>query len=180
MSSGDHQNGSSPPSKKPRLEGADGEIERSWKVRASRESHDCINPVRSCEEIYFKEALEKRDKSKELIKVSIGEDAITCNHELCLPMSVCTDAFLVQHRPLSSPLTGDPSIFGNLPPHPAVIEGVKLALESGEYNGYGHSSGIPHVREAVAKEFSRPGATLTKEVNFLRFRMLYTMILLCV
>ena len=66
---------------------------------------------------------------------------------------------------LLSPLTGDPSVFGNLPPHPAVIEGVKLALESGEYNGYGHSSGIPHVREAVAKEFSRPGATLTKEVN---------------
>ena len=47
-----------------------------------------------------------------------------------------------------------------------MIEGVKLALESGKYNGYGHSSGIPHVREAVAKEFSRPGATLTKEVNF--------------
>ena len=71
---------------------------------------------------------------------------------------------MAQHRP-PSPLTGDPSIFGNLPPHPAVIEGVKLALESGKYNGYGHSSGIPHVREAVAKEFSRPGATLTKEVN---------------
>ena len=64
--------------------------------------------------------------------------------------------------PLSS--IGDPSVFGNLPPHPAAIEGVKLALESGRYNGYGHSSGIPHVREAVAKEFSRPGATLTKEV----------------
>ena len=53
------------------MEAIDGE--RSWKVRASRESHDCVNPVRSCEEIYFKEALEKRDKSKELIKVSIGE-----------------------------------------------------------------------------------------------------------
>ena len=61
-------------------------------------------------------------------------------------------------------MLGDPSIFGNLPPHPAVIEGVKLALESGQYNGYGHSSGIPHVREVVAKEFSRPGATFTKEV----------------
>jgi hypothetical protein len=75
MSSSDHQNGLSPPSKKPRLEGTDGETERSWRVRASRESKDCINPVRSCEEIYFREALEKRDKSKELIKVSIGEHA---------------------------------------------------------------------------------------------------------
>jgi hypothetical protein len=55
------------------INGAVGENERSWRVRASRESHDCVNPVRSCEEIYFKEALEKRDKSKELIKVSIGE-----------------------------------------------------------------------------------------------------------
>ena len=75
-----HQNGLYPPSKKPKVENGikNGVInraseERSWKVRASRESHDCINPVRSCEEIYFKEALEKRDKSKELIKVSIGE-----------------------------------------------------------------------------------------------------------
>ena len=34
-----------------------------------------VNPVRSCEEIYFKEALEKSDKSKELIKVSIGENS---------------------------------------------------------------------------------------------------------
>ena len=76
MSWSNHQNDSNPPSKKPRLEGTDGEAERSWRVRASRESHDCINPVRSCEEIYFKEALEKRDKSKELIKVSIGEDTI--------------------------------------------------------------------------------------------------------
>ena len=75
-----HQNGLYPPSKKPKVDNGvkNGVIngaseERSWKVRASRESHDCINPVRSCEEIYFKEALEKRDKSKELIKVSIGE-----------------------------------------------------------------------------------------------------------
>ena len=77
MSSTNHQNGH-PPSKKPKLEGVDGASvagagETPWKVTASRESHDCINPVRSCEEIYFKEALEKRDKSKELIKVSIGD-----------------------------------------------------------------------------------------------------------
>ena len=76
-SSTSHQNGHTshengyPLSKKVKVNGVDGE--RSWKVKASRESHDCVNPVRSCEEIYFKEALEKRDKSKELIKVSIGE-----------------------------------------------------------------------------------------------------------
>jgi hypothetical protein len=48
-----------------------------------------------------------------------------------------------------SPLTGEPSGFDNLPPHPAVIEGV---LESGDYNGYGHSSGIHHMEEAGIKE----------------------------
>ena len=76
-----HQNGLYPPSKKTKVDGdvkngvsgAGERSERPWMVRASRESHDCVNPVRSCEEIYFKEALEKRDKSKELIKVSIGE-----------------------------------------------------------------------------------------------------------
>ena len=73
VSSTSHQNGLYPSSKKAKVDGANGESERSWKVRASCESHDCVNPVRSCEEIYFKEALEKRDKSKELIKVSIGE-----------------------------------------------------------------------------------------------------------
>ena len=58
------------------VNGAAGAGKRSWKVKASRESHDCVNPVRSCEEIYFKEALEKRDKSKELIKVSIGKGEV--------------------------------------------------------------------------------------------------------
>ena len=68
------ENGCLPPSKKARVE--DLEVNghsQPWRVKGSRESHDCVNPVRSCEEIYFKEALEKRDKSKELIKVSIGE-----------------------------------------------------------------------------------------------------------
>ena len=66
------QNGHFPSAKRQRVEDVNG-TEKIWKVRASRESQDCINPVRSCEEIYFKEALEERDKSKELIKVSIGE-----------------------------------------------------------------------------------------------------------
>ena len=43
-----------------------------WVIRASRESHDCVNTVRSTEEKYFKQAIEDRDKSKSLIKLSIG------------------------------------------------------------------------------------------------------------
>ena len=48
-----------------------------WTVKASRESHDCINPVRSCEEKYFRDAMEKRDMTKSLIKLSIGEYLVT-------------------------------------------------------------------------------------------------------
>ena len=44
-----------------------------WRVRGSRQSHDCVNPVRSCVENYFKETLEQRNKSKELINLSLGE-----------------------------------------------------------------------------------------------------------
>ena len=62
--------------KKPKVEETNGHSGQAWRVIASRESHECVNPVRSCEEIYFKEALEKRDKSKELIKVSIGESCL--------------------------------------------------------------------------------------------------------
>ena len=47
--------------------------DQQWVVSASEESHACVNPVRSCEELYFTDVLEKRDKSKELIKLSIGK-----------------------------------------------------------------------------------------------------------
>ena len=50
-----------------------GETGGKWVVKGSRESHDCVNPVRSCEEKYFRDAMKKRDKTKELIKLSIGE-----------------------------------------------------------------------------------------------------------
>lgn len=41
-------------------------------IKASIESHDCINFGRLCEEKYFKDALENRDKSKPLISLSTG------------------------------------------------------------------------------------------------------------
>lgn len=59
------------PAKRPRGE-LNGGGDR-WVVRGSRQSQDCVNPVRSCEEKYFSEPMERRDKTKELIKLSIGE-----------------------------------------------------------------------------------------------------------
>ena len=43
-----------------------------WVVRASRESHHCVNLIRTCDEEVFKEALKQRNPGKELIKLSIG------------------------------------------------------------------------------------------------------------
>ena len=42
----------------------------------------------------------------------------------------------------SIPLLGDPTVFGNLPPHPAITEALKKAVDTGKYNGYGHSKGM--------------------------------------
>lgn len=43
-----------------------------WSVHASVESKGAINNIRLCEELHFKEAMEKRDTKMELIKLSIG------------------------------------------------------------------------------------------------------------
>lgn len=68
-----HDSGS-PVAKRSRQDRASGGEEGGqWVVKASRQSHVCINPVRSCEEKYFVEPMKKRDKSKELIKLSIGK-----------------------------------------------------------------------------------------------------------
>ena len=40
---------------------------------------------------------------------------------------------------ISSP--GDPTVFGNLPPHPVIPQALKNAVDEGKYNGYSHSSG---------------------------------------
>ena len=38
-------------------------------------------------------------------------------------------------------LSGDPAVFGNLPPDPIGGEAIKRAIDEGKYNGYGHSRG---------------------------------------
>ena len=46
-------------------------------------------------------------------------------------------------------------MFGNLPPHPAVMQALQDVIASGVYNGYDHSSGNMATRKAVAQLFSR-------------------------
>ncbi len=60
---------------------------------------------------------------------------------------------------------GDPTRFGTLPVHPACTEALLKVINSGKYNGYFNSSGIPETKEAVAKYFSRPGALLSADVS---------------
>ncbi len=56
-------------------------------------------------------------------------------------------------------------MFGNLPPPPVAYEGVRKALDSGKYNGYGYSSGLLCAREAVVKEYSTDEAPFTPDVS---------------
>ena len=56
----------------PAAAGGAGE-EGRWSVKASRESHVCINPIRQIEETQFQDVLAKRRTDIEFIKLSIGE-----------------------------------------------------------------------------------------------------------
>lgn len=38
-------------------------------------------------------------------------------------------------------LTGDPTVFGNLPPNEKVLQAMKDAIDSHQYNGYAPSVG---------------------------------------
>ena len=64
-------------------------------------------------------------------------------------------------------ISGDPSIFGNLEPHPAVKEALRAALDSREakINGYPHSAGLVEARAAIAEMSSSDSYKLTHEVD---------------
>ena len=63
-------------------------------------------------------------------------------------------------------LPANPGEFGNLPTHSEVREAVKRAVDSGKYEGYGHSCGLEIARKAIAEKFSCPEAPLTAKVGF--------------
>ena len=54
--------------------------------------------------------------------------------------------------------SGDPAVFGNLPPHPAVNEALKEVAVSGAYSGMTLSTGLPEAKHCVAEQLSKyPG-----------------------
>lgn len=62
---------------------------------------------------------------------------------------------------------GDPTRFGTLPPHPIVRDSVRRALDSGQYEGYSNSAGLPETRRAVAEAFTCKEAPLTANVSLI-------------
>ena len=106
-------------------------------ISASREALNTVNPMRLYTERYFVEPM--RLSKKDLIKVSIGELYLGTKWGLH-PLLVAT---------------GDPSVFGNLPPHPAVCEALKAAVETNGFNGLAYSSGVPEARQCIAEQLSK-------------------------
>jgi len=53
---------------------------------------------------------------------------------------------------------GDPAVFGNLPPHPAVNEALKEVAVSRAYSGLTVSTGLPETKQYLAEHLSKyPG-----------------------
>ncbi|XP_048371893.1 tyrosine aminotransferase [Sphaerodactylus townsendi] len=63
-------------------------------------------------------------------------------------------------KPLISLSIGDPTVFGNLPTDEEVVQAMKDALDTGNYNGYAPSVGYQSCRDVVAKYYSCPEAPL--------------------
>ncbi|XP_078525813.1 tyrosine aminotransferase [Lissotriton helveticus] len=57
-------------------------------------------------------------------------------------------------------LTGDPTVFGNLPTDDEVTLAMKNAIDSGKYNGYAPAVGYQSSRDVIAKFYSCPDAPL--------------------
>lgn len=60
--------------------------------------------------------------------------------------------------------TGDPTTFGNLQPADEVLDAVKQAIDSGNYNGYAPAVGFLESREAVAEYSQHQGKISAKDV----------------
>ena len=72
----------------------EGGREKGWVVTASEESKRAVNTIRGLVEVDFKSVLDQRDKSTELINLSIGDPAVFGNlpaHQegLASPVWVC-------------------------------------------------------------------------------------------
>ena len=61
--------------------------------------------------------------------------------------------------------TGDPTVFGNLPPADNAIEAVMEVTEAAKHNGYAPSVGYESTRTAIANYVSTPDDVITSKVS---------------
>lgn len=57
---------------------------------------------------------------------------------------------------------GDPTVFGNLPPHENMLTAVEESLRSSKHNGYALAIGNLPARQTIAKHMSTPDSLLTE------------------
>ncbi|KAJ7997760.1 hypothetical protein DPEC_G00215470 [Dallia pectoralis] len=66
-------------------------------------------------------------------------------------------------KPMIALSIGDPTVFGNLPTDDKVLQAMKDAIDTHEYNGYAPSVGYQKSREVLANFYSCPEAPLKAE-----------------
>nr|AHM92281.1 tyrosine aminotransferase [Eonycteris spelaea] len=79
------------------------------------------------------------------------------------PIRAIVDSMKMEPNPDKTTIAlsiGDPTLFGNLPTDPEIIQALKDALDSGKYNGYAPSIGYLSSREEVASYYHHPKAPL--------------------
>ncbi len=121
---------------------------RLWSVASTKSAKAAINPIREATETHYPEAI--KQSKKDIYSLGIGIVLLARSIHVIMILSRCV---------------GDPSVFGNLPPHPATVAAVQKVLVGGVSYSYGTSYGYQIAREAIAKQFSTPDRPLTHDVS---------------
>ncbi|XP_066933991.1 tyrosine aminotransferase-like [Clytia hemisphaerica] len=82
------------------------------------------------------------------------------------PIRRIVDNMKIEPNPNLSTISlsiGDPTIFGNLLPHPNILKAIEESLRSHKNNGYAPAVGQTQARKAIAEYMSVPGAPLTEK-----------------
>lgn len=82
------------------------------------------------------------------------------------PIRRIVDSMKIEPNPNFSPISlsiGDPTVFGNLLPHPNMLKAIEESANSHKHNGYAPAVGMLQARKAIAKYMSIPDAPLTEK-----------------
>lgn len=124
-----------------------------WSVKPSDMANNTFNPIRDIVD----SMKVKPNPAKAMISLSIGELGTLDWGVVIIPLTPLlagwekmevegeSDHWAWKSNLVMAffllPWKGDPTVFGNLPTDPEVIQAMKDALDSGKYNGYAPSIG---------------------------------------